>query len=289
MTLIGILGALMLERLLSHWRYWRTHDLTGHWLTWLRQRSPSAWFWQSPWGLPLLLLPPLLAVWAAFHYLALPLGPLGELALGVVILLACLGPRDMSEEIHAYIDALETDNHAAADEIRRDLMAGPKRSNGDTEGRSVVRAAFVQGHERWFGVLVWFFVLGPLGALFYRLSASVPAQLRTLSVGGELLPAADVWHGFTAWPTARATALCYALAGSTDHARSAWQAWRESHSGPWATDAWPLLARVGEGSLAVEEAAGEPQCLRATLAVLNRALMVLLAVFAFFTLGGWLA
>lgn len=289
MTLIGILGALLLERALSHWSYWRTHDLTGHWLAMIRQHSPSAWFWQSRWGLAVLLLPPMLLVWAVLHYLVEPLGPLIELLVGVVVLLACLGPRDMAEEINAFQAAQAAGDDEVAAEIRRDLLRGPSRANGDGEGRSLVAAAFVQGHERWFGVVLFFFVAGPLGALLYCLTASIPAQLRDLSVEGELLETTDAWHAMSAWLPARATILCYALAGSTEDALAAWKSWRIEYAGPVWSGAWSLLGTVGIGAIAQDPDDDEPQCLQAALGVLNRGLMILLAVLALFTLGGWLA
>ncbi len=289
MTLVGILCALLLERLLSHWPYWRTHDLTAGWLEWLRRTLPAAAFWGSSWGFLVLVLPPTLLVYAVLSQLIAPLGVVVELAGSVLVLLACLGPRDVTEEIGSYRAARDRGAEAAAELILQDLIAGPERGGADPHGRSPVAASFVQGHERTFGVLLWFFVLGALGALLYRLAASTAAHLRRLEANAELIRGADRWHGLLAWLPARLTALCFVLAGSADHAAAAWRDWRQAQEGARATDAWGLLAAVGMGSLGRDGPVDELSQLESAVGVMTRALLIFLAVLSVFTVGGWLA
>ena len=56
------------------------------------------------------------------------------------------------------------------------------------EGPSLVEAVFRCALWRWFGVLFWFLLLGPAGALLYRLvslSAQGEAQTRAAAGAGR--------------------------------------------------------------------------------------------------------
>lgn len=287
MTLIAILLALALERMLSYSPAWRAHDLTGRWMALIDSRlSPR------PWSLALYLLPPWLLV-VVVVLIGAPAagGTVIALPLSVLLLLACLGPRDLGEEINSYLAARRDGREAQAEDLLRDLISGPCRADSSRVGRSPVAAAFVQGHERWLSVLLWFFVLGAPGAVGYRLAAAVACHLREVDAPMGLLKPAEKLHGLLAWPSARLAVLLYALAGSTEHALSSWRHWQHSYQGHWSQDPWPLLAHVGSASLATDpaELEGGDACLVAALALVTRALLILLAVLALFTLGGWLA
>ena len=55
---------------------------------------------------------------------------------------------------------------------RRDAAAHLWPPNGTVrlDGGALIEAVFRNALRRWFGVLFWFWVLGPFGALLYRLS-----------------------------------------------------------------------------------------------------------------------
>lgn len=289
MTLIAIILALLAERALSYSPYWRTHDLTGRWMRWVDMRCRL-----TTWSLALylfpLLLPIILMVAALSDHLA---GDLLLLPLSALVLLASLGPRDLGEELATYRRELERGHAAAAAELLQDLLAGPNRVRPDAAGRSPVKALFVQGHERWFAVLIWFFVLGPVGGAAYSIVAAIDAHLRRDQANAEIQALSNLLHGAMAWPSARLTGLIYALAGSADEALTELKARiLPSDERSWTADAWPLLAEVGSASLRREFEDTQPSqlaCMDAALGLIGRALILLLAIFALFTLGGWLA
>lgn len=145
---------------------------------------------------------------------------------------------------------------------------------------------FVAEHERSFGVLVWFAVAGPGGAVFYRLCAEF-ARRTGASAGAAQL------HAVTAWVPLRLTALLCALAGSSDDAFSAWR--NLPADLPWARRGWQLLAAVGAGALVTEDhgAAVLPPDWAAVSTeaqrLLHRALLLLLALCALLQAGYWLS
>ena len=176
----------------------------------------------------------------------------------------------------------------AADRAWRGLMHGPQP---DPSHRTVLGALFIQSHERLFGVLLWFFVLGPAGAVLYRLASRLPRILHDSADGSAAMHTSDALHGLLAWLPARATVVLYGLAGSLDDALETWRKLAtEPHE--WRSHTWALLAEVPGASLRMEEpdgAAVVPESLRASLDEVARmqfrALIVLLAFFAIFTTG----
>lgn len=294
MTLIVIALALICERLLANLRHWREYDWLGRYLHRLQAVSLLESAWQSPWGM-LLLLPPLLLV--ALIQIALQGGFLTVFGLvfSVVVLIFALGPRDLWEEVRALIAAREAGDHETAQRLGADLACFAGRRPRRAAGQVLVRAVLVQGHERVFGTLLWFFLLGPLGAVLYRAASEFPSQLRANNAGVELLDVARRFHGLLAWVPVRIVALIYGLAGSTDGALAGWRKAQATDHENWVQHGWGLLAETGRGALLVEQGSehdrvneGLNETLREALGLISRSLIVLLAALAAFTIGGWI-
>lgn len=285
MTLIGILIALLFERLLGRVPGWGQPVLFLAAMRGLHAFFPLAW-WRSP-VLPVAVIagPAGLAVWG----LGVIEGPLVRLALAAGILLLCLGPRDLAEEVHELLRARSEGDDTRAAQLSRALQRGP--SPGETH-RSLVGALFIQSHEKLFGVLLWFFAVGPAGAIAYRLASRLPRYLNETAAGSGALRAADLIHAAMAWLPARVTALLFGLAGSLDDALRVWRRLLREPESEWRTETWAVLAEVPAASLGTEEADGAvvvPATLEAMLEeVLRmqwRALLILLAGFVLFATG----
>lgn len=293
MTLIGILLALLIERALSHVREWREHAWYSRYVQWLSQHMKSDWLWQTPFGLTLLLGLPLLA--AAIIQASLHGGFAEVLGLiwAVVVLILCLGPRDLGEEVNRFIDACHREDTETMARIARSLGAGNGlESEGDC--RPLATAVFIQGHERLLAVLFWFFLLGPLGALLYRLSANLPRQLAGMECSEELQETAGRLHALLAWAPARVTAGLYMLAGSLDDAVAGWHRAHSDTDADWPEVTWRVIAMVGCGAMQIEDGDNKrvhldaEESLLEALALVRRALLLALGVLAAFTIGGWM-
>ncbi len=289
MNLIAIVLALLLEGMLSHSSAWRTHDLTGRWMQWL-----DRWLGVRSWSVALYLLLPVGAVALLHQWLGeQAAGALLQLPLSLLVLVSCIGPRDLREQIQTWEELRDQGRFAEAERTLSSLLQGPRRQRGETRnsGRSPVAACFVQGHERWAAILFWFFWLGPAGAVAYRVLGAVALQLRQKGYAEESLRLADWLHGAMAWPSARLSVLCFALAGSADEAFAQWRGWVSAQKGGWTQDSWPLLAEVGLAALSQEpeEPQSESECLEAALRLLQRSLLLLLAFLALLTIGGWMS
>lgn len=162
----------------------------------------------------------------------------------------------------------------------------------DVAPSTIVGAVLIQAHERVLGVLLWYFVAGPTGALFYRLVRELPLLAARDPATRSTARLASWIHGLAAWIPARIVALIYAIAGRTGAAFASWRATRPT-AGVAISASWRLLAATGRGALGETDARAAtagPEDFRAllleALSLIARAMLILLALFAVFTLAG---
>ena len=168
----------------------------------------------GPTRLLLIVLPPvaaLLFLQALFESL---LFGLLSLALFVVVLLYCLGRGDFNVSIQRYLAAWsEGDFEAAYDKA---LGIGDfSQSDAINDHLSLhdhVRVAIIyDGYQRWFAAVFWFLVLGPCGALGYRLSYLCARSDDMVDADRQL--ALRFVH-YLDWIPARLLAIAFALTGN---------------------------------------------------------------------------
>lgn len=292
MHLIVIVIALFAERALGQLKRWRDVDGFARYVAFIeRSRLGGRWL-ARPAGV-LVVVPPVLVVallqWAIAHYLWLGF----ELVFGVVVLVFTFGPRDLWEDVYALAHARGESDH---DNAQARAVALCRRVTGraaaDIHGRTIVGAVLVQGHERVLGVLLWFFVAGPAGALFYRCVRELPALAARGTGSRALRRTAEYVHGLAAWVPARLCVLVYALVGDTRAALACWPSARvTTHASASAN--WRLLASVGCGALGVPSGFDSPRfdrglndTLLEALSLISRSLLVLLAGLALLTIFG---
>ncbi len=217
-----------------------------------------------------------------------------QLAFGLIGLLISLGPRDLWEDVYALANARTQEAH---DEVEARAIELCRRATGrraaDVTASTIIGAVLVQGHERVLGVLLWFFVAGPTGALFYRLVRELPALADRDPATLETARVAEYVHGIAAWLPARIVAFIYAVAGQS---RDAFAAWREARAATHVSRRGELAAagrgrarragRYRRGRRRVCPTERFNQTLFDALSLISRAVLILLAVFAALTLAG---
>lgn len=292
MHLIVIVAALLIERTLGQLARLRQIDAFAAYVR-LIEKSRIGRLWLArPAGVAV-IVPPLVIVgaaqWAIDTYSWLGV----QLVFDLVGLLVSLGPRDLWEDVYALAHARSQAHH---DEVEARAVALCRRASGrrapDVAAPTVLGAVLVQGHERVLGVLLWFFAAGPTGALFYRLVRELPALAGRDPATRTTARVAEYVHGLAAWIPARIVAVIYGLVGQT---RAAFVACRAGRATTYASGSasWRLLAAAGRGALGAVDARAEPSepehfnaMLLDALALISRAVLVLLALFAALTLIG---
>ena len=293
-TLVAVVLALVLGHVApSLVAAFRRHAWYDAWLRWLGEGGRgSAGFWGGRYGIALALAPVLLVVALLQWLLDGPLYGLPGLLFDIAVLVYAWGPRDLDVDVEAIIDAHDAPTRRAA--IARLGLTGEAAA---LDGPALVEAVFANALRRWFGVLFWFLLLGPVGALLYRLSAlavdgesatGLPEQTR---VGARaLVTALD-------WPVAQLMTLAMALVGNFD---TVFSAWREAGGTQFRLHIGFLgsAARASvRGELAEEaeeyaeegmvQAMRELPELRDAMSLVWRILLLWLAVLAVFVIGGW--
>lgn len=286
MKLIAILVCLGIERYFRLGLHLQRFSWLNCYVAVLRKLIKPTVLWQG-WLAVILVQLPLLIIVALICYLTAHhlYGFIG-LLFSIVVLLYCLGPGDVYQEVQDYVAVAESPE---ANELQEQYLtavietAPPKTPAARTQALSA--AIVVKGNDQLLGVLFWFLILGPIGAVFYRLTERLAKN-----VTGDLLIDAEsqlmtLWQLIN-WVPARLTSLIYALLGNFANSFNIWL--QDAQKG--LNSNRQLLEDVGLASISASTDATEQgdQSVIAgqqALALLDRSLIMVIVLTGIFTLG----
>ncbi len=218
----------------------------------------------------------------------------------VVMLMFSLGPRDLEEEVDEYMEALRNGEVAKAQRVAKELLETEPPRERRKRALAIEEAIFIQSNNRLFGVVLWFMLLGPIGAWAFRVSnmfrrrAIYEAARATSATARQpgFGVAAQRLHGVVAWLPARLLALAYALAGSFETAVSDWRAYYNDCAEQFFDVNDDVVACAGVGALGGAaatsgDAAPEMQGARNAMRLVSRTLWVWLTAIAVLTIFGF--
>lgn len=208
-------------------------------------------------------------------------------AFGVLALMASFGPRDLLGQARRYLDAVQERDPVRADIIATQIVDEPVPAGEEMLHRRMVVGLFAKANDWFPAVVFWFALLGPVGAVIYRLASVLREQCRREIDGSRFCAAAESLHAILAWAPARLTALAYALMGSFDDTLRAWRnAVAASGSSLRATPA--LLVATGLAALRFDQddAPMGVEQVRAAAQLLQRMLIAWLGLAALLSLFG---
>ncbi|MDR6674149.1 hypothetical protein [Xanthomonas sp. 1678] len=295
-TLVAVIVALVLGHVAPGMvASLRRFDAYGDWLSWLDAHTGEGSAWRGRYGIALALLPAVLLVGLLQWLVSAPHLGLLALLFGVLVLAFSWGPRDLDTDVEAVIEA---DDVAARRVAVAQLQAdgGPLRE--DPAG--LVEAVAVSALRRWFAVLFWFLLLGPVGALGYRLLALAaagpyaPRLPLTTALGARTALAA------MEWPVAQLMTFSLALVGNFE---TVFGAWRAAGGNRWQLDSGflgPVACASVRGELdeeahdysdagmAVPALRRLPE-LRDAMSQIWRVLLLWLVLLALLVIAGWVS
>ncbi len=180
---------------------------------------PDDGFWRGPYGVALLLVPVVVLVAALQVAVGHHLYGLPALVFGIAALFIAWGPRDLDLDVDAVLDAADP-----ADRLAAATHLWPPGEAVSLAPAALVAATMRCALRRWFGVLLWFLLLGPAGALGYRLVA-----LLAEGTDAHLLPPDNVRGArrllaVLDWPAAQLMTAAMAVVGHFDGVVAAWKA-----------------------------------------------------------------
>lgn len=283
--LLVVLIALGLLHVAPQLASWRGDGLFRRWVRQLSDTSGAG-------RVLLALLPPLaicaLLAWLFGHTL---LGELPRLLFGLVVLLYCIGPREFERDLETIL--------AAPDDVRREAAAQALADDGSTVvwnapalGEAIVYAAL----RRRFAVLLWFFLLGPVGALLYRLAQTLGRDdALVLDVDSQRV-ATHVANALD-WLPAQLLTFTLAVVGHWDAVIDAWRRWHiQASPTSWYERGPGFLGAAAQADVLIDIEAGDGYAeehsdpldeLRRLRGALLRALLAWLSVVALLVIGGW--
>ncbi|MDR2880691.1 MAG: CobD/CbiB family protein [Azoarcus sp.] len=245
-----------------------------------------------------------------------------SLLFAILVLYLSLGFRHESHyftDIHFALRAGETDRaRALLSEWRGEQYDGV--SSGGI-ARLTIEQALIGAHRNVFGVVFWFVILGPCGAVMYRLARFAYDEWNAeqqygfeSGLGVEAASAQVVYGGMSRlygefachafliidWLPARMTAILFAVGGNFEESVFCWRSqavlWPDRTSAILVTSgAGALGVRLGEADSDESEAGleigvgekADVDDLQATIGLVWRALIVCLMLLALTTVAVW--
>lgn len=204
-------------------------------------------------ALLLLIAPPGLAAGYLWYFL-LEKMPLLALCFGALALYWSIGWRSLAEHVQAVGTALQQQGlPAGRDAVQRIVSRECDTMDESQVVRASLETLLENTSDAVIGPLFWFVLLGPAGAIVYRLSNTLDAMWgyrtpRFLSFGW----AAARWDDLINLLPARLTALAFALTGNTRSALHTWRHYARLWSSP---NGGPVIC-AGSGALQVSLGGG---------------------------------
>ncbi len=302
MTFLSVIGALLLEQ----WRPLRTGNRLymafaryvnriGHKFNAGRYRDGViSWFLAV---LPVALLT--LLVYSASRHVS----GLLALAWNIAVLYLALGFRQFSHFYNDVMLALTAGDVPRAREILTLWRGESARELSASEiARIAIELGLIRSHRHVFGVMAWFIVLGPVGAIGYRLAALLADRW-----GGS--QNADAFGSFAQrafevidWLPVRLTAFSFAMTGNFTGAVECWReqavTWRSRPQGVLlAAAAGALGVRLGgvlheEGGIVYRPQLGDGDeadvdYMQSAVGLIWRALVLWLFLILLATIASW--
>lgn len=286
MTLISIVLALAAERFLGSLQEYRRFDWFDHYLDWFGQRLGEDSLLNGSLGVVAILGSILLPVTLICLQLDDVFSLFGLVA-ATLVLIFSLGPRTFYEELKEFCTAYKEGNEDSARWYAEEMLGRPLTAKEEDDlPRTMSEAMFSNAHERLFAVLFWFLLLGPLGALLYRLSSIMKDNAR-IGSHEELGQRSRYLHYLLAWLPSRLLALTYAAGGNFVDGIHQFRHPGESSHSQWDEEHSRLLVCVGLGALSHSYDKDDPSSIaQAGLALIRRSVALWIGLIALMTLTG---
>lgn len=281
MALVCIILALLIERsvsFLDRLRNYRWFDAYSK----IMMRNLPGVDQQGAASIIILLLPVLIPIGLLQYFLAGHCYELFSFSFALMVLIYSLG-SNLNRDIKHYLQACESGATELAQQRASAILGKPAAANTQQQTIDVMHGLLQQSNMRVFAVLFWFVLLGPGGALLYRLTCHTlhhsPSQ--TLSRAAYRLEAV------LSWLPVNLLALSFALAGDYGNVSEGWR--NKPKQNDLATCNYHTLVKAGIGAIGNCEPGDEIACIQAMRSLLKRSLIIWLAVIALLTLIGWMA
>ncbi len=286
MSFIAVILSLLLDRTLRHLQFLRGPRWFHAYIESLGFFAHSRGFWHATAGVLVIVLVPTVVVLFLGHLLDHIWGVFG-FAYAVLILLVTLGPQDLHAQADDYIEAVQSGNASRANELARELLGTEPPPEDAACSEAITRAVLCEANDRLFGILFWFAVLGPAGAVLYRSADFLHRLPAEAGHSHEFTAAVARLYGVLAWIPAHLVAIGYAFAGSFEEAVSDIKGYYANCTLRFFQVNNDVLTCTGLGALHSSAAEAGTVRVRSALMLVWRTLVIWLVVYGLTALFGW--
>lgn len=287
MNLISILIALAVETYYKPVSDYRRYDWFSSYAETLYNKLANQSWRNGPIGVIVIIGLIVSGVWLVNAMLCGVAG-LFSFIFGILVLIYCLGPKDLLDDAHQFTSALENDDKEKANRFASEILGVDVDDEPANLANQVQDSIVVTANIRVFGVIFWFMILGPMGAALFRMACLM--KRHPAIHNDDFNSITERLYNIMLWPSARLTVIGFALTGSFVDTISNW------HNGSdfWQRDSEELLVASGNGAIRheqdeeAEDGVINIEGINNMLALVKRTLIVWLAILALMTLTGWI-
>ncbi len=284
MTLICLLAALAVELHFKLGSEFRKFDWFSRLRDYLADFFAEKAFFDGWLGLAVILLIPVLG-------LNILLSVFDSAWLWPILFLLCasvlfysLGPTPLEKSFSSYLDAMQRgDTEAAYLHLKEQKLLAENDESPEQDEliRTTTRLILTESSKRYFGVITWFILLGPVAALFYRL-AYVYKDLCSDEEFDDHRPLIEQLIHWLDWIPARVTSFMFLLTG--DFVNGLYRV--QDYLTDLDADNNQLISETGIAALGLEIGVSDttPKENLDALAMVKRAIIFYLVIGAIFTI-----
>lgn len=294
MLFLIILAVLFAERYLLEQEDFRQHLWFREYCRWFRQLPFGEWLSESKASILGILLLPLGLVLIVHSWSVSVLSGIPEWIFAFAVLIISLGPRDLEHQVSAFLYARDHES-PEAHKIASEIIGRPAMESEPEQSIEVSQGIVEQANNRLMAVLFWFVVLGPFGAVMYRLTSLTEQFSRDDETRRNVNQQAFRLLHVLNWLPARILAASYALVGNFDNVLLAWRHWSEDERKNYESDASGLLIMTGTAALGYsfdkelpEDIHKLPPLVEDSLGLVLRSLVICLVLLGLFQIALWL-
>jgi len=294
MTLLAIILGLSIEKLMPTLLQYRRFDWLFSYQQWMKQKLSKISNWNDTFSLLVIILLPIISV-AFVHYKLYESSSLLGFAFSVLVLAYSLGPRDIYGLTRRLLDLPSESCTTEMRSIAGQLLPGPLPDDQNTLFSMVKEKLLLAINTNLLAVLFWFAILGPMGAILYRLTLTVHEsqnqkdQNQDDENSEEYTSTASMFYAILNWLPAHLTAISFAASGSFVDALHNWK--NNAIKNPLSNqECDAMLISVGHGAMRVEETqdiCDAKPVVDAIIAMAKRSIILGLTVLALLTMSGW--
>ena len=294
MSLLVILLGIAIDKFAESVESLRKFDWFIHYSDWMRQKLTQWSIRNDTVILLIILFIPVSVVAVVYQQLDNLLSLLG-FVFNVAVFVFCIGPRDVHNRANKYVEALERGEQTEADHLAAEIFEDQPQPEDESQLiRKINEILLIGANNNFLGMVFWFVILGPVGAVIYRLnlvllkSLNKPLPEENAAEYNGFYQSTQLLFSILNWLPSHITAITYAVTGSFVDAIHQWKIHKSyDHLDPDAANNMLIDTGFGAIQLDTENKVFDGQTIYDILGLCRRTIIFWITAIAILTLAGW--